>query len=151
MIIGDGIVGKHAAKNAYDRLERKVIELRKEDVKGKDKTKEYNDLFLEAVNDDLNTPEAIQVVWKMLDDKDFDSKKKIILLEKFDEVLGLGIKDMKEKKINVPDNIKKLVAEREKARKDKNWKKSDEIREKINKLGFLVEDSSEGMKISPLK
>src|SRR3989338_7227663 len=91
------------AQNSYKRLRRKIIELRGAGHGGKDSSSEYKLKFLRAINNDLNTPKAIQVVWKLIEDISIDSKKKIELLEKFDEILGVGIKDMKEEKINVPE------------------------------------------------
>lgn len=137
-----------AAKIAYERLRRKVIELKKAHVKGNDLSSQYSSEFIEAINDDLNTPKAIQIVWKIVDDLSFDSKKKLALLERFDEVLGLGIKDMKEEQVEVPADVSKLVEEREKARKEKKWAESDIIRQKIKERGFIVEDTPSGPRIS---
>ncbi len=136
-----------AAKNAYERIERKVIELRKSLTKGADHTKAYESRFVAAVNDDLNTPAAVQIFLELLDDSVFDPKKKLKLLEKFDEVLALGIKEMKEKKTELPLKIKKLFEEREEARNSKNWKRADELRTLIEKEGFVVEDTKQGSKI----
>ena len=136
-----------AAKNAFERLKRKVIELKQDKEKGKDKTKDYESSFLDAVNDDLNTPNAIQVMWKVVDDKEFDSKKKISLLEKFDEVLGLGISEMKEEKTKLPSDIAEMVKKRDEARKDKDWAESDRLRNELVSKGYNVEDTPEGTKV----
>lgn len=136
-----------AAKTAYERLKRKVIEIKSKHVKANDLTKEYDSQFKEAINHDLNTPKALQVLWKALDDLDFDSKLKLNLLEKFDSVLGLGIKEMKEEKISVPKEVKELIKDRESARQSKNWAEADILRERIKELGFLIEDKPEGPKI----
>lgn len=139
-----------AAKTAYERLKRKVIELKKEEHKGNDESKEYEKEFLSAVNDDLNIPLAVQITLKLVDDFDFDSKKKLKLLEKFDEVLGLGIVNMKEDKLEIPNEVTKLLKDREEARKNKDWEESDNIREEIKKLGFAVEDKPEGQRLSKI-
>jgi cysteinyl-tRNA synthetase len=133
-----------AAKTTYDRITKKVVELKKEHHKGEDNSKEYESAFLEAINDDLNTPKAIQVMQKVLDDFDFDSKKKLLLLEKFDEVLGLGVKDMKEEKVKIPADVQKLIDAREKLRKEKKWADADIIRERIKEKGFLLKDTPQG-------
>jgi cysteinyl-tRNA synthetase len=62
--------------------------------------------------------------------------------------LGLGLGDLKEEII--PENIMKLVEEREEARQNRDFKKSDELREKINSLGFEVKDTADGQKISKI-
>ncbi|MCX8158808.1 MAG: cysteine--tRNA ligase [Candidatus Pacearchaeota archaeon] len=139
-----------AAKSSYERIKRKIIILKKEHAKLNDKTKIYEKQFLEAINDDLNMPLALQVFYKALDDIDFSSEKKLKLLEKFDEVFGLGIKDIKEEKLSIPEEINKLIKQREKLREEKNFKEADKIREMIRQKGFLLEDSPEGTKIQKI-
>lgn len=140
----------NAAKNAYEKLVRKVSELRKESHKGVDSTKKYEAQFLEAINDDMNMPKALQVMWTMLDEFNFDPKKKLKLLERFDTVLGLNIKDMKETKVSVPKEVRELIEERERFRSQKKWKDADLVREKIKDLGYSIEDSAEGVKVSKI-
>jgi cysteinyl-tRNA synthetase len=137
-----------AAKTAFERITNKIIELKKEHHKGKDNSEEYLKEFTNAINDDLNTPKALQVLQKVLDDFDFDSKKKLALLEKFDEVLGLGFKEMKEELISVPKDIQTLIDARERLRKEKKWAESDIIRERIKEKGFLIKDTPKGPKIA---
>jgi len=136
-----------AARNAMKRLVRKVVELRGEEHKGKDKTKEYEKKFLDAVNDDLNMPRSLDAVWTMLDDFNFNHGKKLKLLEKFDLVLGLGVKEMKEEKVKVPKEVQDLVDEREKLRGAKMWKEADLFRERILEKGFRVVDGKDGAKL----
>ncbi len=95
--------------------------------------------FEKAINDDLNTPKALQVLWNFVRDEKAEGKLKTI--KKMDEVFGLDL--LKKEKIEIPKGVKKLVKEREDARKKKNWKKADELRNKIKKLGFSVEDVEE--------
>ncbi len=103
--------------------------------------------FLDAINDDLNTPEALAVVWELMK-SNYPTSAKAETLLKFDEILGLNIKKFLGKKIIVPAEIKKLLEERTMARKNKDWKKSDKLRDEINKLRFTVEDTAEGQKIT---
>lgn len=133
-----------AAKTAFDRITKRIIELKKEHHKGDDSTKKYEKAFLGAINDDLNTPQALQVLHKVLDDFDFDTKKKLALLEKFDSVLGLGMKEMKEEIISVPKDVQTLINSREKLRADKKWADADVIRERIKEKGYLIKDTSKG-------
>ena len=77
------------AKITFEKLKRKIIELKKEVHKGNDGSEKYEKEFLEALEDDLNIPLAVQIFNRALDDFDFDVKKKLKLLERFDEVLGL--------------------------------------------------------------
>lgn len=137
-----------AAKSAYERIKNKIIELKKEIHKGSDETKKYEKEFLEAINSDLNTPKAIQVLHSVLDDFDFDVKKKLKLLEKFDEVLGLGIKGMKETLIIASPEVEKLLKAREEARNNKMWAEADILRERIKEKGYIVKDTPQGPKLS---
>ena len=137
-----------SAKNAFSRMKRKIKDLRKEGGKGKDLKKIYEDEFLKAINDDLNTPIAMQIVWKMLDDTNFINDKKLKLLEKFDSVLGLDLENLNEVDIKIPFEVKKMIEEREDMRKRKLWKEADVLRTKIHKKGYLIEDTSEGIRIS---
>ncbi len=136
-----------AAKNAYEKLSRKIIEIKKQEHKGKDLTKEYENSFKETINDDLNIPKALDILWRVIDDFNFSPKKKIKLLEKFDSVLGLGIKGMEETLTIAPKEIENLINEREKLRKAKLWEEADIIRERIKEKGYDVEDTSKGPKI----
>lgn len=111
--------------------------------------KKYMDKFMNALSDNLNTPKALAVLWSILRDKKVlpaDKKKTII---EFDEVLGLNIG--KQIKIAIPKNILKLAEEREVHRKNKEWQKSDELRNKILKLGYAIEDTPLGYKLKRIK
>ena len=65
---------------------------------------------------------------------------------KFDEVLGLEIN--KKVEIELPEEVKKLVEERKLARLNKDWAKSDELRDKIDQMGYSVKDTKDGMEIT---
>jgi cysteinyl-tRNA synthetase len=139
-----------AAKTSFERIKRRIIELKKENHKGNNETEKYESEFAEAINNDLNTPKAIQVFIKALEDFDFDSKKKLKLLEKFDEVLGLGIKEMKDEKIEIPKEIQALIDSREKLRKEKKWAEADILRERIKEKGFSLKDTPAGVIVEKL-
>ncbi len=136
-----------AAKNAFERIKRKIIEIKATMHKGKDKSAEYEPDFTQAINDDLNIPEALQVFLKVLDDSAFESEKRIALLEKFDEILGLGVSKMKEEVSDVPEEVQKLIEARERLRKAKLWAEADIIRQRIKEKGFTIFDTPQGPKI----
>ena len=110
-------------------------------------TKKYKKEFEDAIKDDLNTPRAIQVFLGVLEDLEFDAKKRLKLLEKFDEVLGLGIKEMKREIIKVPENVQKFVEAREKLREEKKWAEADILRERIKERGYTIKDTPKGPEI----
>jgi len=125
-----------SAKISYGRLKNVISEF-KDDNKV---NKKYIEEFEKVMDNDLNTPKAIQILWKLVRDKKAEGKIKTI--KKFDEVLGLKLLEKEE--IKIPSEVKKLLKEREMMRAEKNWKKSDELREKINKLGYAINDTKEG-------
>ena len=111
---------------------------------------EYEQNFLEAVNDDLDPPKALSIVWALVD-SNYPASAKLKSLLKFDEVLGLDLEKVAKESKEVPEEIKKLLGQREEARKSDDFKKSDEIREKINSKGYEVIDTKDGQKLKKLK
>ena len=104
--------------------------------------------FHQAINDDLNMPLAMSVVWEAV--KYADKSPKIAkLLEKFDTVLGIKITEKKEQE-TIPEEILELVEQRKKAREEKNWAESDRLRDLISEKGYAVKDTKEGMEVNPL-
>ena len=132
-----------SARHAFQNLKSRILEI-KENPLSKGNAKKYERLFLEKINDDLNMPEALAVIWSMLKDNKLGNKEKYSLILNFDQILGLGLKDIKIKKLD--KEIKNLVDEREKARKNKDFKKADEIRDKLKKEGIILEDTEKGVK-----
>lgn len=113
--------------------------------------KEYENRFLETINDDLNIPAAMGIIWEIVRSQK-QSKQFAELLLKFDQVLGLDLANSKTyleqaKNIELPEEIQKLVEERIKARQEKNWALSDEIRDTLQEKGYIVKDTKEGMSI----
>jgi cysteinyl-tRNA synthetase len=99
------------------------------------------------MDDDLNTGKALQVLWELLRDEKAQGKYQTI--KKMDEVFGLKL--LEKEKLEIPAEIKKLVNEREKAREEKDFAKSDKLRKEIEKKGWWVDDTSEGPKIKKLE
>ena len=127
------------AQNSYLRLKNILSDL-KDDKKV---NKEYLKKFEGFINDDLDTPNAMQVLWKLVRDEKANGKYRTI--KKMDEVFGLNL--FEKEKVEIPKDVKKLVEERENARKEKDWKKADEIRDEINKKGFTLNDTKDGVQI----
>ena len=126
------------AKTAYDRLKNIVVEFKDD---GNVNTKYIKD-FRDAMDEDLNTPEALAVLWKLVRDK--EAKGKVQTIKEIDKVFGLNLE---EEEIVVPSEVKKLAKERDEMRKKKNWEEADNIRRRIEKMGYSVADSEEGTKI----
>ena len=109
--------------------------------------KNYKKRFLEAINDDLNMPVAMSVVWDVI--KANKSKDLAELLLDFDRVLGLQID--KKYEIELPEDVKKLIEERNVARSNKNWAESDRLREEIYRQGYVIKDTKDGYTIELCK
>lgn len=115
------------------------------DVIEEDKINEYKEQFLEAINDDLNMPLAMAIVWEVIKRNEKSKQYAQVLLD-FDRVLGLEI-DKENEVQELPDEVKNLIEERKKARENKDYEKSDELRNKIEKMGYKVKDSKDGMQV----
>ena len=118
------------------------------DDKDIENLKNIEELFHKAINDDMNMPLAMSYVWEAVK---YEKKNEEIakLLKKFDSVLGIKI-DKIEKQEDIPENIMQLVETRKKAREEKNWAKSDELRDQINKLGYNIKDTKDGVEIAKI-
>ena len=134
-------------------LEIETIAKQNKSGKDIDIKKYYKERFESAMNDDLNTPLALSVVYELItqtkkllvDDKLSSESASDILSfwKKINSVFGFILSGQAE----IPEEIKKLMSDREKARKEKNFSRSDEIRNIIEKKGYLLEDTKEGYKI----
>lgn len=112
-------------------------------------TSKFTKDFLTAINDDLNMPQALAVVWNLVK-SDISEKEKVASLLEFDKVLGLDLeKSLNKEKQEIPAEVLSLIEQREKERQKGNWEKADELREQIKNLGFSVEDTSQGCRIFP--
>ena len=134
-----------AAQNALTRLRALSRELTPATDKG---CEVYESLFLEAINDDMNTSKALSIVWKLLDDKKCESGNKSHSLLFMDRVLGLGLEDYIGKKLEISSEIQALITARDKAREEKDWEASDKLRTEIESHGYEVMDTPEGTKVS---
>ena len=101
--------------------------------------------FNEAINDDLNMPIAMSVVWEAIRYPVKSNKIADLLLD-FDRVLAIDINKKEEKEEeSIPKEILELVEQRKEARKNKDWKKSDELRDLISEKGYNILDNKDGM------
>ncbi len=144
-----------SAQNAFKKL---VLEISRwegqkpdpEDLPA-DGVKEFEKRFIQAIDDDLNTPQALGVLWELVK-SDLPKETKLKTVFKFDEVLGLNLEELsrrvKQVKGIVPPHIREMIAERQRFRKEKKYNAADQLRAEIEKLGYSVEDSETGPKVS---
>jgi len=133
-----------AAQRALFRLYENMKKYPKEETKYDEK---YEEEFHKAINDDLDMPKALAITWELVKDDKLAPEVKRATLLQFDKVLGLSLDNPPEIKIEIPEEIWKLVEERELARKNKDWEKADRIREEIKNRGYIIEDTPQGPRI----
>ncbi|HJN62072.1 MAG TPA: DALR domain-containing protein, partial [Candidatus Parcubacteria bacterium] len=147
-------------KKELEKIKEFVSKIKK--VKSKNRNKDFQiskfqKEFKKAMDDDFNTPKAIAVIFNLINKgnsllgKNQISKKQakeiLNFLKETDQFFGFIF--WKET-IEIPSQVKKLAKEREKARKNKDWEKADEIRGKVKEMGFQIEDTKEGPKIKAI-
>lgn len=132
------------AKNSFNSLKQKVIEIKKNNDSKGDKKRYITD-FMEAVNDDLNMPQAMSFVWNVVRDNDLGAKEKYDILLEMDKILGFEFDSFEEEKVEMNSEIEALIKEREEARKNKDFKRSDEIRDKFKEMGIILQDTPNGV------
>ncbi len=130
------------AENSLHRLRRVVSEL-KDDKKVNEK---FLKKFEKAMDDDLDTVKGLQVLWGLVRS---NVEGRVGAVRKIDSVFGLEL--FKREKVDVPDDVMKMVEEREKSRQEKDWAKADSLRAEIRKKGYKIDDTDEGAKINKIK
>ena len=132
-----------ASQEAFNRLKEIATNLkgpnsqRKKLVKLSDKSIAYQQQFKNAIENDLQTAQAVAVMWDIIK-SDIDNEEKYFLLMDFDKIFGLNLDNINEEKIDA--NIIILAERRLEARKKRNFDQSDKLRIKIEKAGFKIED-----------
>ena len=138
---------EHLEKNGTDDFS----DADKEELKGLDK---YRDMFIEAMDDDLNTADAISAIFEMVSDinvyvrngaSKIFAKEGIAHIKELTDVLG--VMQHTEDEDSADPEIQALVDERQAARKEKNWAKADEIRDKLKEMGYTIKDTPQGAQL----
>lgn len=129
------------AQSAFKKLQAFVTEL----PAGGNVDIAYKAEFESFIEDDLDTPKAIALLWELVKDAEVLPQDKKATILYFDEVLGLNLKNLRHEEI--PKDIIELAKKRETAREEKNWHLSDEIRRNIEARGYELKDTEDGPKI----
>jgi cysteinyl-tRNA synthetase len=130
------------AQNSLSRLRNIIFELKDDG----EINKQYLVNFEKTINADLDMPGALHILWHLV--RDVKAKGKIKTIKKMDEIFGLDL--LKLDVFIVTEEVSALIQEREQFRKDKNWAKSDELRDLIKKKGYLVEDRKGDVKVTKI-
>ncbi len=103
----------------------------------------FRHAFVEALDNDLNVPEALAVVWEAAK-SNIPGIDKADLIAEFDQVLGLGLAKWQPTATDIPEQVRQLADAREEARKVRDFGKADALRQEIRTLGFEVQDGADG-------
>ena len=147
-----------AAQTAFLKLRKLVDEL---PHGGTQFPTPYGARFYERINDDLDTPGALAVVWEMINDKNVDKANVLVGILKADRIFGLNLaendeeaRDLYRKELgetvaasDVPERVRELLAQREEARAEKKWDEADKFRKEIEGEGYVIEDTADGPRV----
>ena len=155
----------HSSKQGYDRIATAIETLEFLKKNGTDEPMEneadmiagldkFRDRFIEVMDDDLNTADAISVIFEMVSEinvavKNGASKsyaeEALRRIDELTEVLGIFRKEGEEEGLG--DDIQALIDERQAARKEKNWAKADAIRDQLAAMGITLKDTPQGVQV----
>ena len=134
------------AKNSYDNLKKIISEIKND----KKKNKEYLAKFQETINNNLDAPKALQILWRLI--KDDKAYGKIQTIKEIDKILGLDLlnsssllKQEKNKKLGkkLSKKDKEIAKKRAIFRKNKDYAESDNLRKILIKKGYIIEDQKD--------
>ena len=113
---------------------------------GGDIDSSYSERFTACVNDDLNTSQALAIMWELVKSDLPPSTKRATLLN-FDAVFGLNLAQWKPRQEDIPGDVLELVEARSLARKEKRWADADALRDQVDALGYTIEDTPDGASV----
>ena len=133
------------AQSAYLKLKSKVKSLNKDGELNMELINKYDSLFKNAISDDLNTSNALTILFDLLKDDRLNSSSKLYLVEKFDSVFSLDlVEHEKEIDSELLSKINELIDKRNAAKKDKDYGLADSIRDELKEMGVVIKDTREG-------
>lgn len=132
------------AQNSYNKLLNKIKSIKKDDSHF-DQTAfdKYNSLFIKALEDNLNTSNALTVLHDVIK-SDLNNNTKLSLIESFDKVLSLDL--LKEDTLDeeLVSYIEKMIEKRKNAKQNKDYELADSIRRDLQSKGIIIKDTREG-------
>ena len=138
---------------ALTRLYKSVVEHKNAEEATEINLESYYNKFKEAINDNLNFPLALSVLWDLSKIKP-RSKEIYEMMIKFDKALGLDLENAEkhttEEIQDIPDEIQNMAEERWQAKKNKDWTTADSLRNQLKELGYEIKDSADGYTINKI-
>ena len=134
------------AQDTLNKLKNKIKSIKDDNNFNENDFNKYNDRFKEALENDLNTSNALTILYDVLKDN-ISNATKLKLIESFDKVLSLDLLKKDEIDENLKKKVNELIEKRTNYKKEKNYEKADEIRKEIESLGVTIKDTREGVEI----
>lgn len=134
-----------AAQNALYNLVVSLSKLQFDEHAVPDQT--YSDRFKNALEDDLNTPQALSVLFELLQKPEVSEGVRYATVCEFDSVLGLDLEGFVSRITDIPDHVYARVEKRQQAKQQREWDRADQIREEIKEQGFVVRDTDLGSEV----
>jgi len=138
------------ARNAYRNMKKRIAEIVAMAKDGEEldsnNMDSYDRKFVEAINDDLNTPNAMTALLEVIKSQELNNSEKVLLIEKFDKVLSIDLLKEVVKSTDAVDValVEQLIEERNVARANREWTLADEIRDRLQVLGVEILDTKSG-------
>lgn len=156
-----------AARNGYANLRSKILNLKDQTLNSNDEQSNlidrmnenqsmtyelFKQKFLDVINDDLNMPEAMAVLWDMLKNDNLLPEVKLSLALEFDQIFGLDLHKIQNEKSEerIPEKILKLLEKRAEAKINKDFKTADNIRNDIVNQGYDVIDKKDKVELKKI-
>ena len=132
------------AQVTLNKLRNKISSIKKEGNLDQDKFQIYNEKFKNELANDLNTANALTVIYELLKDDKVNGTTKLELISNFDKVFDINLIKVQEIDDNLKQYIEEKLAERKQAKIDKDYQKADEIREELLNKKIVIKDTREG-------
>ena len=141
------------AQNTLNKLRNRINNISEEGELDSDKFDLYNNKFKDALSEDLNTSNALTVIYDLLKDDSVNNKTKLELISSFDKVLSLDLINNNDEEIDkdLVDYINSKIEERIEAKKNKDYALADSIRDELTSKGIKLIDTKEGTKYEVIK
>ena len=131
-------------QTAYLKLINKISNIEKNGELDASLFEKYDDKFKSYLENDINTSNAITLLYDLLKDDSVNGKTKLELIESWDKVFSLNLIETKKIDRELEEKINALIEERNKYKQEKNYEKADEVRNQIENLGVQIKDTREG-------
>jgi cysteinyl-tRNA synthetase len=131
------------AEQTLNKLRNRIASIKDSGDLDDGSFKEYNNKFIEAISDDLNTANALSVLYELLKDEQVNGHTKIDLINKFDKVLALDL-IKEDEHVENEEEILQLIEQRNEAKKNKDYELADSIRNELLEKGIELVDTREG-------